>query len=216
MISWSDKGIVLSARKHAEKYKIVDIFTKTHGKFSAMVYISKKNTMAMFSCVDIDYTSKSDTSLGFWKLKDEKQNWIYSLNSENHLLVCQSICFLLSKVLPFSLPHEELFNFTEYIGNNLSGFSGTEILSLYAYFEFVLLDNIGFGLDPEKFSEQHKITSKEDIPSKLWIDWKNNESFSNTMSNFDIKNSLKITGDIIEKHIHPVNNYFRSSICGLI
>ena len=60
MISWSDTGIVLSARRHGEKYKIVNVFTKSHGNVHAMASYTKNSTFSVFSDVDIDYSSKDD------------------------------------------------------------------------------------------------------------------------------------------------------------
>jgi DNA repair protein RecO (recombination protein O) len=203
---WSDEGIVLSSKKHAEKHKIVDIFTKEHGKFSALYQVSKLNNFSIFSKVEVNYLSKNETSLGIWKLKSETQNWVYSLNSENHLLVCQGICFLLNRVLPYALPHKDLFSFMEYTVSNLQKFSSHSVLSLYACFEFVLLENVGFGID---------LNDKNVNIPKLWLSWKKRE-FACETSNIDIKNSLKNTGNIIEKNVLHANNHFRSSICRLI
>ncbi|MDR0942366.1 MAG: recombination protein O N-terminal domain-containing protein [Holosporales bacterium] len=207
MWTWNDVGIVLSSKNHGEKYKIIDVFTKRHGKFAALYQASKVSSFSIFSKVDIDYLSRNETSLGFWKLKNEKQNWIYLLNSGSHLLVCQGICFLLNKALPHALPHKNLFNFAEYIADNIQKFSEREVLSLYAYFEFVLLENAGFGLD---LGEQNT-----DV-SELWKLWKRHE-FTCDASRGDIKNSLENTGNAIERNIsHLANNHFRMAICRLV
>ncbi|MDR1391117.1 MAG: DNA repair protein RecO [Holosporales bacterium] len=206
MISWTDIGIVLSAKRHGEKYKIVNIFTKEHGKFSAMVSNSKSNAFSIFSNVVIDYSTKTQESMGFWKLKSEKQDWIFFMKSENHVLVSQGICFLLNKLLPLGAPYEKLFNFTKHLLGIFQNFSKSDILLLYVYFEFVLLDNIGFG---------KRISDNFDLNLKF-------NSFLNLSETIDkndfekIKHSLSVTKNIIEDNLLKIDNYYRSSIIRLI
>ena len=206
MISWSDVGIVLSAKKYGEKYKIVNVFTKKHGKISAMVSISKNNTFAIFSNVELDYSAKSVDSLGFWRLRSEKQTWVFSMNSENHILVCQSICFLLSKVLPLGVCHERLFEFTRYISDNLQLFSKKDIMLLYAYFEFILLDDIGFGMDIDDIYYIPKVENFYELFNLLNSD----------VMTENARRSLSITGDAIERNLLNIDNYYRSSIVRLL
>jgi recombinational DNA repair protein (RecF pathway) len=195
---------------YGEKYKIVGIFTKHHGKVSALASTSKKHSFSTFSSVDIDYSSRITNTPGFWRLKKEEQTWVLSMNSENHMLVCQSMCFILEKVLPPEVPHENLFAFTEYIVRNLMKFSKTEILALYAYFEFVLLNSIGFGIDLSHYFENSTI--KTSNPLSLL----KTEQFFLAKIGKDIKYLLEITGSIIENNLLQINNHFRSCVINLI
>lgn len=203
MINWSDSGIVLSSRKHGEKYKIVDIFTQHHGKISAMFSLSKSSSFSIFSNVDIEYSSKTVTSLGFWKLKSENQNWIFLINSFQHIQVCQSIAYILNKVLPQAVPHEILFNVVRYISYNLKNFSNNEISTIYAYFELVLLREIGFETELEDdFLIEKSLPIENQITNLL-----NDEIFSR-----NIKRNLEKNRKIIETHLLNIDNCYRSSI----
>ena len=201
MINWSDIGIVLSSRKHGEKYKIVDVFTQAHGKISAMFSLSKASSFSIFSNVNVDYSSKTDNSLGFWKLKSENQNWIFLINSFKHIQICQSIAFILNKVLPQGVPHETLFNVVKYISYNLKNFSDDEILTIYAYFEFILLREIGFEIENNFHIE--KTQSVENQISNL---------LSNKLFSENITQNLVHNSEIIETHLLNIDNYYRSSI----
>lgn len=201
MINWSDIGIVLSSRKHGEKYKIIDVFTQTHGKISAMFSLSKASSFSIFSNVNVDYSSKTDTSLGFWKLKSENQNWIFLINSFKHIQICQSIAFILNKVLPQGVPHETLFNVVKYISYNLKNFSEDDIITIYAYFEFVLLREIGFEIENNFHIE--KTQSVENQISNL---------LSNKLFSENITQNLVHNSEIIETHLLNIDNYYRSSI----
>lgn len=203
MINWSDSGIVLSSRKHGEKYKIVDIFTQHHGKISAMFSLSKSSSFSIFSNVDIEYSSKTVTCLGFWELKSEKQNWIFLINSFQRIQACQSIAYILNKVLPQAVPHETLFNVVIYISYNLKNFSDSEISTIYAYFEFVLLREIGFEIKLEDdFLIEKSLPIENQITNLL-----NNEIFSR-----NIKRNLEKNSKIIETYLLNIDNYYRSSI----
>ncbi len=201
MINWSDIGIVLSSRKHGEKYKIVDVFTQTHGKISAMFSLSRASSFSIFSNVNVDYSSKTDSSLGFWKLKSENQNWIFLINAYKHLQICQSMTFILNKVLPQGVPHKTLFNVVKYISYNLKNFSKYEVFTIYAYFEFVLLREIGFEIVNDFCIE--KTQSIETQIANL---------LSNKLFSKNITQNLEYNSKIIGSHLLNIDNYYRLSI----
>ena len=206
MINWSDNGLVLASHPHGEKYKIVNIFTKDHGRIHAMVSKTKLNNFSIFSNVEVDYSAKDSGSLGFWKLRSEKQNWIFTMNSAKHLLVCQGICFLLNKLLPQGVCHNRLFDFARYISENLQQFSEKDILLLYAYFEFALLEDIGLSLEKSDLQEIPHLNDFDELPSLL-----KTEPITN-----NARNLLSIAGKVIEQNLLSVDNYYRSSIFRMI
>jgi hypothetical protein len=211
MVVLSDIGIVLSTKKYAEKYKIVDIFTLKYGRRSALFSCIPTAKFSTFSNVEVDYSSKNEISLGFWKLKNEKQNWIYLLNSMSHVLVCQGICFLLNKTLPPLVPYEKLFYFIKYLADNLRIFSELEVLFVYSYFEFVLLNNIGFGIDLNNITPNSYVYNLFDLQM-----FGGNVSFIEQIKQLDIKTSLEITGSILKRNVPYAENFFRASICELV
>lgn len=236
---WSDSGIVLSSRKHGENFKIVSIFTKEHGKVSAISKTINRNAFSLFSNVSVELVRKNLLNdMGFWSKKFEKQNWIYVFNEELALLVCQSICLILDKILPVGVKFLTLFSFLEFILINIKTFSQKEILILYAYFEFLLLHESGFGFDLDRCSicgqkERVKFISPKtgrtasenccasyrdklfEIPD-VWFYWKNrlfSEDITNSCVSYnDLSSSLKITWYFINKNIIETQNHFRDVI----
>ena len=242
MIIWADSGIVLSSRKHGEKYKIVNIFTKSQGKASGMMTLSKRNNLSLFSDVCVEWSSKNSDSLGFWKVQNEKQNWIFAINNQTNILACQSICFVLDKVLPYGVCSQKLFEFISFLSSELHNFSKIEILNLYAYFEFLLLNNIGYGMELDrccvcgKVEELHYMSPKTghgasnvcasihanklfEIPQS-WNFWKDNKIdniiSASRITKEDVRNSLNITGYFIEKNVMQYENYFRNSMMEML
>lgn len=229
---FSDVGFVVSIKKHGEKYRIVEIFTKDHGRFVALASDSK-NEFSLSSFVEVDWKSKSRDLIGFWKLKSEKQNWVYALNSQNKIAIIQSICALLHGALPERVSYQELFEIFDMMFQNLRGFSDKELVAAFAYFEFVLLKAVGFGFDfktcgicqaAEELSYVIKdsgiLASKHcvsfdtgkhfEIP-KVWHLW-NNKIFEGSQ---DIQNSLEITLYFIRKNVFYFDNFFRNVLATL-
>ena len=235
---WSDCGVVLSSKKHGEKYKLINIFTKEHGKISGMMSLSKQHAVSVFSNVHVDFVEKTAGALGFWRIKNEKQNWVLATNKHTHILACQSMCFILDQVLSPALRNEHLFDFVNFFVSEFHKFSHLEILNFYAHFEIILLKNMGYGFDLSKCSicgkdeNVHYISPKTGhsaskaclfdgkadivdlnklfaIPD-VWASWMNND-FSNVQKQAVLQ-SLGISGYFIDKNILQVENYFRGQI----
>ena len=170
----------------------------------AMVNLTKTPTFSIFSNVEVDYNAKDSGSLGFWKLKAEKQNWIFSMDSSRHLTVCQGMCFILNKLLPQGVQHKRLFDFTKYISDHLQDFSEKEILLLYAYFEFSLLEDIGFQIENTDFLPRPD--DLRELPTIL----KTDPIATNA------KKLLLLAGNVIENNLLSIDNYYRSSIFKMI
>ncbi len=199
MISWYDSGIVLSAKRHGEKYKIVNILTKDHGKIHALAYKNKSPNFTNFAQVEVSYTSRDANSLGFWKLLSEMPTWIASRHRENHLLVCQSICSILDKLMPQNSNDSQIFELTAYISVNFQNYTSKEILLVYAYFEIFLLKNLGFSLDLYNVSD---MKSCNDI----------NEFLASVQFHNNLYQLLKISSQIIAKNLTNIDNFYRASI----
>lgn len=199
MISWKDIGIVLATRPHGEKYKIVCVLTKSHGKVQALAYKSKTQTFTNFAKVEVNYTSREPGSLGFWKLLSENPTWIVSIHQGNHLVVCQSICLILDKLLPQNSDDTQIFELTDYISTNLQIFNSVDILFLYVYFELSLLVNIGFSVN---LSTIQIINNCADIPSLISLPQFQQNAFR----------LLQMSSQIIAKNLTSIENFYRSSV----
>ena len=85
-------------------------------------------------------------------------------------------------------------------------FSGKDILLLYAYFEFSLLEDIGFSLNDVTLQSIPKLDDFEKLPSIL-----NSESVCSNAKKF-----LHTAGEIIEQNLLSIDNYYRSAISQMI
>jgi hypothetical protein len=228
---WSDTGIVLSHRKYGENYKLVSILTQDHGRTLGLSRIFNRNSFSLFSQVSVDLLKKnSSDSLGFWSKKNEKQNWIQVFKSEIHIVVCQSICLMLDKTLPQGLVYSNIFKFLMFLLEDIGSLSQKDISILYAYFEFLLLKETGFGFDLKAdvyfISPPTGVTISKNLglahQSKLfkipefWHSWNIVDQYtkliSNEISNIELLDSLKITWCFINKNVLEIQNPFRNTI----
>lgn len=229
---FSDSGIVLSSRKFKEDLKIVSILTKGHGRVVGLTKVLKRNSFSSLSIVDVEMRKKdTQQSLGFWFKKQEKQNWSLCFQSRIFLLVCQSVCLTLDKVLPIGAHFPLIFNF---FYNFLQNFKEDEAITAYAFFEFLLLKESGFGFDlntcsicgkPEKVKYLFPDTGRTaeskcyspssthlfEIP-EIWFTWEKGDQDFRRYQKEEVLNSLSITKHFISKNLPPFSNCFRESV----
>ena len=71
-MNWEDEGFIISKRKFRENAIILEVFTKLHGRTSAIVYggTSKKikNYLQLMNKVYVAYNSKNENRIGILKL----------------------------------------------------------------------------------------------------------------------------------------------------
>ncbi|MDR1365403.1 MAG: recombination protein O N-terminal domain-containing protein [Holosporales bacterium] len=195
MFLWSDEGIILVIKAYSSGYRMIDIFTKKHGRRLGLARPSKNTQFPTFSSVETNYGSRNEQSIGFWQLQRGSNGWIHVSRSAMRISVCQKICFLITQLAPLAVPHEELFGVVEYIARNMQYFSDHETLSAYAYFEFFLLTSTGFGIDPQ--------TRNADMINNLWAN-----GILSRIPRERVELSLEVTGQEICKHAPNYGNLF--------
>ena len=202
MTVWQDRGIVIAKKPHGEKYRLITIFTYEHGKVCSMASNKKREQYSIFSKVEVEHTSNSNESLGFWSLKHEKQSWVIAAESEAQIILCQSICFLINKLMPQGVPHKRIFDLTNHIAEEVNKFTEQEILQLYAYFEITVLCDIGLGIENDLLNIVVKSRDLKHLKETL-----NTEPLKS-----DSKKLLSLSGNLISEHLINIDNYFRSII----
>ena len=75
-MSWDDLGFLLSKNKYSENSIISEVYTKNHGKVSGIIFggTSKKikNYLQIGNQIYVNYNSKSDNKLGYFKIEIQK------------------------------------------------------------------------------------------------------------------------------------------------
>ena len=211
-MNWDDVGFLLSKSRYNENSLIVEIFTKNHGKMSGIIFggTSKKvkNYLQIGNQLYLNYNSKSENKLGYFKLEIQKvYSPIYFENSQK--LSCINSAMSLIRILTAeSQSNIKIFDLIEKFYLILSN---DEWLKDYIFWELELLKIIGFDLELNNLATKELIdekisyvvkskTEKKIIPNFL-IDKEIIVDDLNTLLN-----GLKLVSDFLEKTILKPNN----------
>ena len=211
-MNWDDTGFLLSKNKFSENSIISEFYTKNHGKVSGIVFggTSKKikNYLQIGNQLYLDYNSKSENKLGYFKLEIQKvYSPVYFENSQK-LLCINSAMSLIRLLTAESQSNIEIFYLIEKFYLILSHDAW---LKDYIFWELELLKTIGFDLELDNLTTKELLndkivyvvkskTEKKIIPNFL-IDKNIIVNDLNTLLN-----GLRIVSDFLEKNILKPNN----------
>jgi len=211
-MNWDDTGFLLSKNRYNENSLISEFYTKNHGKISGIVFggTSKKikNYLQIGNQLYLNYKSKSENKLGYFKLEIQKvYSPIYFENSQK-LSCINSAMSLIRLLTAESQSNIKIFNLIEKFYLILSN---DEWLKDYIFWELELLKTIGFDL------ELNNLATKELLNDKIVYVVKS-KTEKKIIPNFliekkiivnDLKtllNGLKLVSDFLEKTILKPNN----------
>ena len=211
-MNWDDTGFLISKIRYNENSIISEFYTKNHGKISGIVFggTSKKikNYLQIGNQLYLNYNSKSENKLGYFKLEIQKvYSPIYFENSQK-LSCIISTMNLVRLLTADSQSNIEIFNLIEKFYLILSS---DEWLKDYILWELELLKTLGFDLELNNLANKELLddkmvyvvrskTEKKIIPSFL-IDKKLIVNDLKTLLN-----GLKLVSDFLEKTILKPNN----------
>ena len=211
-MNWDDTGFLISKIRYNENSIISEFYTKNHGKISGIVFggTSKKikNYLQIGNQLYLNYNSKSENKLGYFKLEIQKvYSPIYFENSQK-LSCIISTMNLVRLLTADSQSNIEIFNLIEKFYLILLS---DEWLKDYILWELELLKTLGFDL------ELDKLVTKELLDDKFVYVVKSNTE-KKIVPNFlvdkkiivsDLKTllkGLKLVSDFLEKTILKPNN----------
>ena len=211
-MNWDDTGFLISKIRYNENSIISEFYTKNHGKISGIVFggTSKKikNYLQIGNQLYLNYNSKSENKLGYFKLEIQKvYSPIYFENSQK-LSCIISTMNLVRLLTADSQSNIEIFNLIEKFYLILLS---DEWLKDYILWELELLKTVGFDLELDKLATKELIndnivyvvksnTEKKIIPNFL-IDKKIIVNDLKTLLK-----GLKLVSNFLEKTILKPNN----------
>ena len=211
-MNWDDTGFLLSKNRYNENSLISEFYTKNHGKITGIVFggTSKKikNYLQIGNQLYLNYNSKSENKLGYFKLEIQKvYSPIYFENSQK-LSCINSAMSLIRLLTAESQSNTKIFDLIEKFYLILSN---DEWLKDYIFWELELLKTIGFDLELSNFATKELLddkiiyvvkskNEKKIIPNFL-IDKKIVVNDLNILLN-----GLKLVSDFLEKTILKPNN----------
>ena len=147
-MQWTDEALILSVRPHGETAAVVELLSRTNGRFLALVHGGQSRTRkAMLqpgSHVDATWKARLEAHLGHVTLELRKAYAATALDSPGALAALASMATLVRE-LPERDPHPSLFEITLFVMSFLDDDASWP--ALYVRWEVALLAELGFGLD---------------------------------------------------------------------
>jgi len=211
-MTWDDSGFLLYKNRYNENSLISEFYTNNHGKVSGIIFggTSKKikNYLQIGNKIRLNYNSKSDNRIGYFKVEIEQALSPYYFDDQHKLLCITSAMHLVRLLNAEFQKNESIFKLIE---NFYDILKSKNWIKDYIFWELNLFKILGFDLDlkslvDEKIIENEKkyisksLTEKKIIPNFL-IEYKDN-----TEELVNLLDGLKLVGDYLEKTILKPNN----------
>lgn len=147
-MQWSDEAIVLAVRPHGETAAVVDMLTREHGRFAALVHGGRSRRLRPILQIgnhtDVTWKARLAEQLGHATL-ELRRGYAAEAMEDAARLMCLTSIASLTGLLPERDPHPNLFEVTLFVLSFLD--DDTAWPPLYARWELLLLDEMGYGLD---------------------------------------------------------------------
>ena len=211
-MNWEDECYLLSKRKFRENANIINVFTKSKGKVSGVVYGGNsrkiRNYLQLSNKLFVIYNSKNENKAGYFKTELIKPVSPNYFNDKKRTSALISLCSILNILLPELQPNQSIFkSFEKFIESlNLENW-----IILYIFFELNLIKNLGYDPNLSKF--KNDVTNVDEI-KKIKIEsfyyevpeYLISKKIPNKASNYLIKKSLYFTRHIIQNRFFIPNN----------
>ena len=209
---WDDIGFLVSKNKYNENSLISEIFTENHGKTTGIIFggTSKKmkNYLQVGNKLTVNYNSKLDTKIGYFKVEINQVLSPYYFNHKKKLSCIISAMSLIKILTADSQENKIIFRLIE---NFYSLLKTENWIQNYVFWELELFKNLGYDLDLKNFVEKKIVDGKvryvsksgsiEKIIPNFLID--KNEKTNDLLKLLD---ALKLVGDYLEKSILKPNS----------
>lgn len=211
-MNWDDTGYLISKNRYNENSLIAEIFTENHGKISGIIFggTSKKikNYLQVGNKIYVNYSSKSLTKIGYFKIEILKALTPLYFDHNKKLFCITSAMHLIKLLTAESQSNKDIFNLIDYFYKILDS---DEWIKEYIFWELELLKLLGYNLELKNMVEKEVIDNqysyyvsssneKRSVPSFL---------IENNSEKTDLKNllkGLKLVSDYLEKTILKPNN----------
>jgi DNA repair protein RecO (recombination protein O) len=209
---WDDTGFLLFKNRYNENSLITEVYTKNHGKVSGIIFggTSKKikNYLQIGNKLHINYNSKSENRIGYFKIEIQKALSPYYFDDIQKLSCISSAMNLVKLLTAESQINQSIYNLLE---NFYILLNDDNWIQKYIFWELDLLKAIGYDLNLIELVDKKLINNKTQYTSKSSLDKKIIPNFlvDKTQSSEDLKtllSGLKLVSDYLDKSILKPNN----------
>jgi DNA repair protein RecO (recombination protein O) len=150
-MDWTDRGIVLSARKHGETSLIVQLLTEQHGRHGGLVRGgTSSRARGLYqpgNLLSAHWRARLSEHLGNFTCEMLMSSAATLLDNGGKLAALSSAAALAEAALPEREPHTDVF---ESFSALIAALAAAEWAPAYVQFELGLLTSLGFGLDLDR------------------------------------------------------------------
>ena len=204
-MNWEDECYLLSKRKFRENANIINVFSKSKGKVSGVVYGGNsrkiRNYLQISNKLFIIHNSKNENKLGYFKTELVKPISPLYFSDKKRTSALISLCSIMNTLLPESQSNKNIYlSFEQFIDTiNLDNW-----IILYIFFELNLIKNLGYDPNLEKFKDE---SNNSDDIKKIKID-----TFNYDVPYFLISRKLpeKVSNDLIKKSLYFTRNIIQN------
>ncbi len=209
---WDDTGFLVSKNKYSENSLIAEIYTQNHGKVTGIIFGGTsrkiKNYLQIGNKLYVNYNSKSDSKIGYFKLEIDKVLTPIYFDDKKKLSCILSAMNLIKILTADSQKNIKIFDSIQFFFDLLE----SEIwIQKYIFWELELLKNLGYDLEFNNLVEKKMVNNelkyftksssiKKNIPNFL-ID--KNEITRDLQT---LLYGLQLVGDYLDKTILRPNN----------
>ena len=147
-MQWTDEGVILSVRPHAETAAVVEILTRDHGRHLGLVHGGRSRkarpVLQMGNHVEVTWKARLSEQLGVMTVEPRRSYGVEAMDDAAALCALMTMCNM-ARALPERDPHPNLYEVTLFVLGFLDDPSVWP--ALYVRWELALLDEFGFGLD---------------------------------------------------------------------
>ena len=123
-MNWEDECYLLSKRKFRENSNIINVFTKSKGKVSGVVYGGNsrkiRNYLQLSNKLFVVYNSKNENKAGYFKTELIKPVSPSYFNDKKRTSALISLCSILNILLPELQPNQSIFKSFEKLIESLN------------------------------------------------------------------------------------------------
>ena len=211
-MNWNDTGFLLSKYKYNENSLIAEFFTINHGKVPGIIFggTSKKikNYLEIGNKLHIDYNSKSENKIGYFKVEIDQALTPYYFDDKKKLACISSAMYLVRMLNPDSQKNINIYRLLE---NFFIILESKNWIKNYIFWELELFKILGYDLEFNNLVDKKLVDDELKYITKSRSDQKIVPNFlidktENLEDLSTLLNGLKLVGDYLEKSILKPNN----------
>ena len=211
-MNWDDSAYLVSKNRYSENSLIAEVFTENHGKISGIIFggTSKKikNYLQIGNKIYVNYNSKSDTRIGYFKIEILKALTPLYFDENQKLSCITSAMHLIKLLTAEAQSNKEIFKLIDKFFEILTS---ENWIQKYIFWELELLKLLGYDLELKNIAEKEIVDSEINYYVKSSTEKKSIPNFLIDENNMDVnlKNllkGLKLVSDYLEKSILKPNN----------